>query len=381
MWISDVSIRRPVFAVMVIGALVVLGWISLGRVGVDLFPKVEFPVVAVTTVLEGASPEGIESDVTDPIEEQVSTISGIETLSSTSAEGLSQVVIQYDLNEDVDVKAQDVRDKVSLARANIPQEAEQSIVQKVDPDAQAIMSVMIAGNMPIRALTHFADKTVKEQLQRISGVGSIELVGGRDREVRIWLDAVKMRAYGVTAEDVTGALRRRACRDSGRAARSAGPQGEFPVKTKGEVTTVPEFRSIVVAFRQDGAPTTIGDGARVEDGMADRALLCRAQRQARRVAEHPQTVGPQHRGSRRARCRRRWPKSKRTRRPAPEMWIARDTAVFIDGSAADVFVDIQLGIVLVVLVTLAFLLSVRATMIVAIAMPTALVSTFFAFYV
>ncbi|MEX2250374.1 MAG: efflux RND transporter permease subunit, partial [Parvibaculum sp.] len=111
MWIADVSIRRPVFAVMVIGALVVLGWISLGRVGVDLFPKVEFPVVSITTVLEGASPEGIESDVTDPIEEQVNTISGIETLSSTSAEGLSQVVIQYDLNENVDVKAQDVRDK------------------------------------------------------------------------------------------------------------------------------------------------------------------------------------------------------------------------------------------------------------------------------
>ena len=208
MWIADVSIRRPVFAVMIIGALVVLGWISLGRVGVDLFPKVEFPVVSITTNLEGSSPEAIESDVTDPIEEQVNTTSGIETLSSTSAEGLSQVVIQYELDENVDVKAQDVRDKVSLARANLPRDAEQSIVQKVDPDAQAIMSVMIAGDLPIRDLTHFADKTVKERLQRISGVGSIDVVGGRDREVRIWLDAVKMRAYGVTAEDVTAAIRR-----------------------------------------------------------------------------------------------------------------------------------------------------------------------------
>ncbi|MEQ8281610.1 MAG: efflux RND transporter permease subunit [Parvibaculum sp.] len=380
MWISDVSIRRPVFAVMVIGALVVLGWISLGRVGVDLFPKVEFPVVAVTTVLEGASPEGIESDVTDPIEEQVNTISGIETLSSTSAEGLSQVVIQYDLNEDVDVKAQDVRDKVSLARANIPQEAEQSIVQKVDPDAQAIMSVMIAGNMPIRALTHFADKTVKEQLQRISGVGSIELVGGRDREVRIWLDAVKMRAYGVTAEDVTGALRREHAEIPGGRLETPGLKAEFPVKTKGEVTTVPEFRSIVVAFRQDGAPTTIGDVARVEDGMADersyaelngkRGVSLDIRKQSgRNTVEVARAV------------REAVAEIEKNAPTGLEMRIARDTAVFIEGSAADVFVDIQLGIVLVVLVTLAFLLSVRATMIVAIAMPTALVSTFFAFYV
>ena len=108
MWIADVSIRRPVFATMVIAALVVLGWISLGRLGVDLFPRVEFPVVSVETILEGAAPETVESDVTDPIEEQVNTTSGIETLSSTSSEGRSQVVIEYGLNEDVVVKAQDV---------------------------------------------------------------------------------------------------------------------------------------------------------------------------------------------------------------------------------------------------------------------------------
>ncbi|HEY4344867.1 MAG TPA: efflux RND transporter permease subunit, partial [Parvibaculum sp.] len=167
MWISDVSIRRPVFAVMIILALVVLGWISLGRLGVDLFPKVEFPVVSISTTLEGASPDAIESDISDPIEEEVNTTSGIDSLSSVSSEGLSNVVIQYKLNENVDVKAQDVRDKVAIARSNLPDDAKQSIVEKLDPDAQAIMSIMIAGDMPIKELTHFADKTIKENLQRI----------------------------------------------------------------------------------------------------------------------------------------------------------------------------------------------------------------------
>lgn len=117
-------------------------------------------------------------------------------MSSPSAEGLSQVVVTYSLDENVDMKSQDVRDKVALAWcANLPLDAEQSIVQKVDPDAQAITSVMIAGDFPIRDLTHFADKTVKERLQRISGVDSIDLVGGRNRKVRIWLDAVRRNTY------------------------------------------------------------------------------------------------------------------------------------------------------------------------------------------
>lgn len=379
MWISDVSIRRPVFAVMIIGALVVLGWISLGRVGVDLFPKVEFPVVSVTTMLEGSSPEAIESDITDPIEEQVNTTSGIESLSSTSAEGMSQVVIQYELDENVDVKAQDVRDKVALARANLPQDAEQSIVQKVDPDAQPIMSVMIAGDLPIRDLTHFADKTVKERLQRISGVGSIDLVGGRMREVRIWLDAVKMRAYGVTADDVAAAIRREHAEIPGGRLEAEGGLSEFSMKTKGEVSTVEGFRNILVAFRQDGAPTTIGDVARVEDGMEDersyaelngkRGVSLEIRKQSgRNTVEVARAIRQE---------------LDEVRKIAPEsvnIETARDTAVFIEGSAADVFVDIQLGIVLVIAVTLAFLLSIRATLIVAVAMPTSLIATFFSFY-
>ena len=262
MWISDVSIRRPVFAVMLVGAFVVLGWISLGRIGVDLFPRVEFPYVSITTLLEGAAPETIETEVTDAIEEQVNTISGIESLNSISSEGHSAVNIEFGLDDNVDVKAQDVRDKVALAISDIPRDAEQPIVQKVDPDAQPIMSVMISGDMPVREITRYADRVVKERLQRVPGVGSIRLVGGRDREVRIWLDAVRLRAYGVTAQDVIDAVRREHAEIPGGRLDTAGLRSEFSVKTKGEVKDVAEFGQIVVAYRETG-PTRVQDVARV----------------------------------------------------------------------------------------------------------------------
>ncbi len=380
MWISDISIKRPVFAVMLIGALVALGWLSLGRLGVDLFPKVEFPVVSVETRLEGASPQTVESELSDAIEEQVNTISGIETLSSTSSEGRSSVVIQFELDEDADAKAQDARDKVSLAQGDLPNDAEQSIVQKIDPDSQPIMSIMIAGDMPIRDLTRFADKTVKEHLQRISGVGSIRVVGGRDREVRIWLDAVKLRSYAVTADDVISALRREHAEIPGGRLDTAGLQSEFSVKTMGEVTSVPEFGDIVINFRDNGLPTRIRDVARVEDGMEDRrsyaeldgkpGISLEVRRQSgRNTVEVAQAIRTELDGIR------------ALAPPGVRIVTARDTSLFIEAAANDVFDDIILGVVLVIIVTLAFLLSFRATLIVAMAMPTALISSFFAFYV
>ncbi len=380
MWISDVSIKRPVFAVMLIGALVSLGWLSLDRLGVDLFPKVEFPVVSVETRLEGASPQTVESELSDAIEEQVNTISGIETLSSTSSEGRSSVIIQFELDEDADAKAQDARDKVALAQGDMPRDAEQSIVQKIDPDAQPIMSIMIAGDMPIRDLTRFADKTVKEHLQRVSGVGSIRVVGGRDREVRVWLDAVKLRSYAVTADDVISALRREHAEIPGGRLETAGLQSEFSVKTMGEVTSVAEFGDIVINFRDDGLPTRIRDVARVEDGMEDRrsyaeldgkpGISLEVRRQSgRNTVEVAQAIRAELDGIR------------ALAPPGVRIVSARDTSMFIEAAANDVFDDIILGVILVIMVTLAFLLSFRATLIVAMAMPTALISSFFAFYV
>lgn len=379
MWIADVSIRRPVFVVMMIGALATLGWISLGRLGIDLFPRVEFPYMTVTTVLEGATPETIENEVTDVIEENVNTIAGIKTLTSVSSEGLSQVFIEFELQEDVDIVAQDVREKVALARRDLPIDAEPPIVEKIDPDAAPILSVMVSGDVPIRDLTRFADDVVKERIQRIPGVGSATLIGGRDREIRIWIDGPRLRSYGLTVSDVQRALRSEHAEIPGGRLDTQGRYAEFSVKTKGEVASVGEFADIVVAYR-DGKPTLLRDVARVEDGIEDertyaefngvRGVSIEVRRQSGRNTVE---VARQIRAAA-AELTANAP-------PGFRVVVARDVARFIESSARDVAVDMTLGGILAVLVTFAFLRSLRSTLIVSIAIPTSIISTFFLFYV
>jgi len=364
---------------MITGSLVVLGLVSVGRLGVDLFPRIEFPFMTVTTVLEGATPETVETEVTDVIEDHVNTISGIKKLTSVSSEGLSQVFIQFELEEDVDAKAQDVRDKVALARSELPLEAEPPVVTKVDPDAAPILSVMVAGDRPIRELTRFADDVVKERIQRIPGVGSAELVGGRDREIRIWLDADRLRAYGLGVEDVTRAVHSEHAEVPGGHLETPGLQREFAVKTKGEIEAVPRFRDLVVAFRA-GLPTTLGDVSRIEDGLEDersyaeldgvRGVALEVRRQSgRNTVEVARAVKAEV-----AAIQAQAP-------PGMRVEVSRDVSRFIEASARDVGSDMAIGAFLAVMVTLAFLRSLRSTLIVAVAIPSSIVATFFLFYV
>ncbi len=379
MWISDLSIRRPVLAVMVIGALVALGFVSLQRIGVDLFPRVEFPFVVVNTTLEGASPEAIETQVTDVIESQVNTISGIQSLSSQSSEGNSQVMIEFALSENADVKAQDVRDKVNIALRDLPQDADQPVIQKIDPDAEPIMSVMLSGNIPARDLTHIADKTIKERLQRVSGVGAVTILGGRERQVRVWLDANRMRAHGVTADDVATALRRENADIPGGNMQSADVRAEFGVKTKGEVKSVPAFNQIVVAFRAGGLPTLLGDVARVEDGVEDERTYA-ALNGVPGVSLEVRRQSGQNTLQVAKAVKAEVEKLRDLLPPSVKVTIAKDISLFIEDSVDDVGFDIGIGIFLVVMIVSAFLLDFRATVIVAVAMPTSLIATFFAFY-
>ena len=379
MRIANFSIRRPVFAAMLIGALVALGLVSLGRLGTDLFPRIEFPFMAVTTLLEGATPETVESEISDTIEEQLNTIGGVEELRSVSSEGISQVFVQFGLEEDADQRAQDVRDKVARARGDLPLDAQPSIVEKVDPDAAPILSVMISGDRPVRELTQFAKYVVKERIQRISGVGSATLVGGREREVRIWADARKLRSYGLSVDDLIRALRSEHAEVPGGRLEAAAGRSEFAVKTMGEVETVREFGSVVVAFRE-GAATRLADVARTEDGVEDERTFAQldgvqgvsleVRRQSgRNTVEVARAIRAEVEA-----LRAEAPKGVR-------ITIARDTARFIEASAADVGFDIVLGGILAVLVTFAFLRSTRSTLIVATAIPASVVATFFCFYV
>ncbi|NNL66609.1 MAG: efflux RND transporter permease subunit [Myxococcales bacterium] len=378
MWLSDLSIRRPVLAVMLIGALVGLGWVSLGRVGVDFFPKVEIPIVSVTTVLEGAAPETVESEVTEILEEELSNIAGLDQLSSVSSEGQSLVVCEFLLEVDADAALQEVRDKVAAARRALPREIEPPLVSKIDPESMPMMSVIVAGDLSIAELTRYAKDGVEAALQRVPGVGSVDRVGGREREVRVWLDALRLRAYGVTADDVVQALQSEHADVPGGRFESDGGRAELSFKTEGEVGSVAAFADLVIVQRP-GGPVRVGDVAVVEDGLEDARTYAELDgRPGVSLDVRRQTGTNAVEVSREIRAvldslRARAP-------PGVEIVTARDTSRFVEASVRDVTVDLLLGGILAVLATLAFLRSVRSTVIVATAIPASIVSTFLLFW-
>src|SRR5262245_43567051 len=201
-WLANISVRRPVFATVLILAILVIGIAGYFQLGVDRFPKVDIPVVTVVTRLDGAASEEVETEITDKIEGAVNTISGIDDLQSISTEGVSQVFISFDLEKDPNVAAQEVRDRLSTILADLPRDVESPVVTLLDPDATPVMYVAVKADKPIREVTEIADKVVRRQLENVSGVGQVTVLGGRKRQVNVWLDPVALRAEGLTAADI-----------------------------------------------------------------------------------------------------------------------------------------------------------------------------------
>ena len=205
--LAELCVKRPVFATMLIVALMVVGVFSFFTLGVDLFPKIDLPTVSVSVSNPGASAEEVETEITKRMEDAVNTISGIDSMNSTSVEGTSTVVITFELDKNGDVGAQEMRDKVNLIVNDLPETAKAPVVQKFDPDATPIMQIALSSPRPLREVTEIADKQIKPQLENINGVGQIQLVGGLKREIRVWVDPDKMRAYNLAISDVANALK------------------------------------------------------------------------------------------------------------------------------------------------------------------------------
>src|SRR5919107_5067813 len=205
-WLAALSVRRPVFATVLILSLTVIGVFAFTLLGVDRFPKVDFPTVVVTTVQPGAAPEQIETEVSDKIEEAVNTISGIDELRSTSSEGVSVVVVSFVLEKDADIAAQEVRDRVNRVIPLLPKTIDQPTVEKFDPDAAPVLTLAVSASKPIRDITEFADKNLRRRLESINGVGQVLVLGGRERQVNIKLDGARLQAYNLTVTDVSKAL-------------------------------------------------------------------------------------------------------------------------------------------------------------------------------
>jgi len=372
MWLADTSIKRPVFATMVIAALVIFGVVSYPGIGVDLFPKVDFPIVNITTTLKGASPEIIDIDVTDKIEEAVNTINGVKTISSTSTEGVSTVSVEFVLERDIDLAVQDVREKISTIRSKLPRDIDEPVIEKVDPDATPVMWLALTGEKTPRELSTYADEVLKEQLQRINGVGAIRLAGLRLRQVRIWLDTDRLRAYQITAHDVIHALQRESIElPSGRIESNTK---EYSIKVKGEFLRVQEFNDLIIGYNK-GAPIRLRDVGRAEDGIEEKRSI------ARFNGLPAVGMGIQKQSGTNTvevidRIKKELANISKTLPAGMRLEISFDQSIFIKRSISEVQHHLIYGGIFATLAVLLFLRSIRITLISALAIPTSIIATF-----
>ncbi len=370
--LAEICVRRPVFATMLITTLVVLGIFSYNRLVIERFPRVEFPTIVISTILPGAGPQEIETEISDKIEQAVNTISGIEELRSVSSEGVSLVIVTFELERNLDSAAQDVRDKLNTALPLLPKTIDQPVVQKFDPDAAPIMTISLASNRSIREATEFADKVLRRQIESISGVGQVQIIGGRKRQVNVKLDGDKLRAYNLTVAQVSAALQAQNLEVP--AGRIDQTQRFLTLRTLGRLADVASFNSIVVSNR-GSYPVKISDLGYVEDGVEDElsagrfndtpALLLQIRRQS-----GTNTVDVVNA------IKTRLDELKSSIPPGYELKVVRDQSVFIMAAFDTIREHLVLGSILAALVVLLFMQNVRATLIAAIAIPTSLISTF-----
>jgi HAE1 family hydrophobic/amphiphilic exporter-1 len=370
--LAEICIQRPVFATVLILALVVVGTFSYFSLGVDRFPNVDFPLVTVATTLVGASPEEMETDVTDKIEEAVNTISGIDELQSISSEGISIVTIQFDLEKNGDVAAQEVRDKVSSVLGDLPRAADPPIVQRLETDAEPVLSIALSGPATIRDMTEFADKTIKRQIESTLGVGQVRIIGGRERQINIIPDTEKLGSVGLTVADLTRALQSQNVQIPG----GQVEQGlrDLTLRTYGRVSTPDEFGAIAIASR-NGYPVRVRDVARVVDGMADERSLARVDGKTAVVLQ----VRKQSGTNSIAVIDRVKERVEELRPQLPQGWgmaIVRDQSAFIEASVHAVQEHLILGALFAAAIVFLFLKKFRLTLISAVAIPTSLIATF-----
>jgi HAE1 family hydrophobic/amphiphilic exporter-1 len=264
--LAEICVRRPVFATVIVLSLVVVGVFAYLQLGLDRFPKVDIPTITITTRLVGAAPEEIETDITDKIEEAVNTISGIDQLQSVSSEGTSQVIVSFVLEKNLDVAAQEVRDKVNTILGELPKDADPPIIQKIDPDAIPVISIALSGPAPIRDISEYADKKLRRRLESISGVGQVLIVGGRPRQINVVADTNKMTGVGVTTSQLVAALQSQNVQIPG----GKVEQGlrDLTLRTYGRVQSPQDFANIPVT-EKDGYVVKVGDIAHIEDSVAE----------------------------------------------------------------------------------------------------------------
>jgi len=370
--LAEICIRRPVFAAMIVLSLVVVGAASYFKLGVDRFPSVDLPTVAVRTTLPGASPEEMETLVSQRIEEVVNTVDGIDNLRSVSVQGNSIVIATFLLNRDIDTAAQDVRDRVSTVIRDLPPDAKPPVVVKFNNDSTPVLTIALSGQRSVRELTQYADKVVKVQLERAGGVGAVDVVGGLDRAINVWIDAERLAAYKIPITAVRDALQRQNADVPGGNVETG--KRELVLRTLGRYTNPRDMEELVVT-NINGAPIKIRDIGRVEDGTKEQRSIARLNGEPTVTLEvrrqsGANTVEVIHNVKEQlARVSAQLPSD-------IKLETIRDQERYIDAALHEITRHLILGSILASLVVLLFMRSWRATLIAAIAIPCSVVSTF-----
>ena len=370
--IWNFCIRRPVFTVVIFLALTIFGIYGYMQMPVREYPDVEFPIVNVSVVLPGADPEVIETEVVEPLEEEMNTIEGIKEITSTAREEVGTVTVEFELARDVDIAAQDVRDRVSRAKQDLPDDAQEPIVRKVDPDARSVMWIALTGNKrwdPVRT-TQYADNVLKDQLERISGVGQVIIGGERKYAVRIELDPQKLAAHRLTPQDVVKTIEQENVDiPSGRI---TSEQREFLIKTKGQFSSAEPFNDLILAHR-DGAPVRLSDVGQAREGAENERNVARYRQQPsvglgivkQSDANMVELVN---------RIRKQLDELSKEFPPGLEYQVASDDSQYVRENINDLLSTIFIATALVIIVVMLFLGSARATIITSIAIPASLLA-------
>ena len=378
MSIWDVCIKRPVFTLMLVLAPIVLGVASYTRLGVELFPNVDVPVVVVTTTLRGASVEEMESSVTKPVEEAVNTVSGIDEMRSTTKEGVSQIVVGFKLEKNGNIAAQEIRDKMSLVQNQLPPGTDVPKVEKFNLDAAPVMTIVVSGKRSLREVTEIARKQIKQDLEgNVLGVGAVILVGGQQRAIQVTVDPQALHSRGLSVFDVRKALLEQNQEQPG--GRVDQGNREQNLRTDARIKNVIDFKDLVISTKKGHLArlSEVGSGPNngVLDGIEEPRGLSRLDGDtAVSLIVQKQSGGNTVKLS--DAVKERLAKITKNLPPDIRVELIRDQSQFIKGSIEEVKFHLLLAAVLVSAVLLLFIRDWRTTVIAALAVPTSIIGTF-----
>jgi HAE1 family hydrophobic/amphiphilic exporter-1 len=376
-WLARISVKRPVFAAVLILTLCVAGIYSFFQLGIDQYPDIDVPTITVTTTLPGASPDEMDTTVTEEIEKQVNTVSSIDSISSVSSQGISVVTITFLLDKSTDVAFSDVQSKVNLALPNLPPNINQPTVQKLSTDSGAIVSFALSGKgQKIRDITEYADKTLRPQLESVPGVGQANIIGGQLRQMNVILNPDRLRAFNLSPIDVKNALQSQNVEVPGGSLENGDRR--VSVRTMSRFNSAKELAQMVVA-QQDGQPIFLWEVARVEDGAEEATSIARLDGQNTVEVDIQKQSGTNSIAVIQA-LKAKLAEVIKTLPKGYQVQVTRDQSVFILASVDTVEEHLMLGSVLAALVVLVFLWDWRSTIIAALAIPASIIATFALIY-